>query len=253
MGSAMLLVTTCLLTAGGPGQGLFFDVLPTVADSSALVQLRPTCRWLNANVDVDGHVITITKPPTLHLRLTVGSRNAKIAESDFVLSVAPVLVRGHLMVPLRFVAEGFGAWVDFSGRQIKLSVPQEQQAVVIATPPHPQSHIGKMYAVLSRYLDLAPPPKAAEAPLYHFNLLSRRYKNQLAANGRTPEAAEQSLRERNIAGARVERDHYDGTLRGWLDVVMLSKSNTVTHRRVSFVKEADGWKVDDVGPISRQK
>jgi hypothetical protein len=249
MSTAMLLVGMCALTAGSPAPGLFFDVLPTVSDNgSALVQLRPICRWLNANVDVDGRVITITKPPTLGLRLTVGSRNAKIANSDYVLSTPPVLVRGNVMVPLRFVAEGFGAWVDFSDRQIKLSMHQEGQSVVIATPPHPQSHIGKMCDVLSRYLGLIPPPKGAEAPLYCFDTLSRRYKEQLAAGGTTPEAVEQSLRARKLVGARVERDHYDGRIQGWLDVVLLDSAGTVTQQRVMFVKEADGWKVDDVRP-----
>ncbi|MGD8239471.1 MAG: copper amine oxidase N-terminal domain-containing protein [Armatimonadota bacterium] len=249
MTTAMLLAATCALTAGGPGAGLFFDVLPTVSDNgSALVQLRPICRWLNANAEVDGRVITITKPPTLRLRLTVGSRNARIADSDFVLRTAPTLVRGHTMVPLRFVAEGFGAWVDFSGRQIQLSMLQENQVAVIATPPHPQSHLGKMHAVLSRHLGLIPPPKGDEGLLQCFNTLSRRHAQALTAEGATPEAVEQSLRARKIAGARVERDHYDGKIQGWLDVLLLSTQGKVQRRRAVFVREADGWKVDDVRP-----
>ncbi|MFQ5808907.1 MAG: copper amine oxidase N-terminal domain-containing protein [Armatimonadota bacterium] len=249
MTTVMLLTATCALTAGAPDRGLFFDVLPTVSENgSALVQLRPICRWLNANAEVDGRVITITKPPTIRLRLTVGSRNAKIADSDFVLRTAPTLVRGHTMVPLRFVAEGFGAWVDSSGRQIQLSMLQENQVVVIATPPHPQSHLGKMYAVLSRYLGLIPPPKGEEAALYRFNTLSRRYAQALTADGAAPESVEQSLRARKIAGARVERDYYDGKIQGWLDVVLLGAHGKVERRRVTFVKEADGWRVDDVRP-----
>jgi len=246
MSTAMLFVTACVITAGAPGGGLFFEVLPTVSENGvALVQLRPICRWLNANVEVDGQDITIIKPPTVLVKLTIGNRNAKIAESDFLLSAAPVLVQGHAMVPVRFVAEGFGAWVESSGRQIKLSLLQENQVVVMATPPHPKSHLGKIQTVLSKYLNLVPPPKAAEAPLPHFSLLSRRHKERLTAGDIPPETVEQTLRGRSIAGVRVERDHYDGALQGWLDVALLDKEGKVTSRRVTFVREADGWKVDD--------
>ena len=117
----------------------------------------------------------------------------------------------------------------------------------MATPPHPQSHIGKMYVVLSRYLGLTPPPKDG-APLQYFDTLSGRYKQQLTADGTSPGAVEQSLRGRKIAGARVERDHYDGTIRGWLDVALVDNQGTVEHRHVELVKEADGWKIDNVGP-----
>lgn len=50
---------------------------------------------------------------------------------------------------------------------------------------------------------------------------------------------------RGWEGIRVERDHYDGRITGWADVVVWHGGDEVSRMRLSFVKEATGWKVDN--------
>ena len=47
------------------------------------------------------------------LLLSTGSRQAVLDGATITLSVAPVMVNGKMLIPLRFVAEAFGHRVDW--------------------------------------------------------------------------------------------------------------------------------------------
>lgn len=120
-------------------EDLFFDVLPTVIKDTAMVPLRPIAEWLGAKVTYSQGKIVATKGPTTRVELELGSKKAKIAQRDFVLAVPAQTIRGRVMVPLRFVAEAFGAWVDYKQRQITLTIAQEKKKAVMATPHTPRA------------------------------------------------------------------------------------------------------------------
>ncbi|MFQ6133726.1 MAG: copper amine oxidase N-terminal domain-containing protein, partial [Armatimonadota bacterium] len=112
MSARRLLLAVGVLAVSAPaahcGQGLFFDVLPTVINDRAMVPLRPIAEWLGATVTYrDGRIVaTKGEGSTIRVELTLGSSKARIANRDFVLGAPAQSIRGRVMVPLRFVAEG---------------------------------------------------------------------------------------------------------------------------------------------------
>ncbi|MFQ6098563.1 MAG: copper amine oxidase N-terminal domain-containing protein [Armatimonadota bacterium] len=241
-------VVLVALAAGAAhaADGLFFRTLPTIINGRAMVPLRPIARWLNASVQYEQGVIWLTKPPTIRVRLQVGSTTATRAGSEFVLDAAPTIVDGTVMVPLRFVGDAFGAWVTSKpGRQIELALPQEKKSALIAMPPSPQSHLGKMYRVMSYYFGLRKFPDYKPEDLRYFNLLSKRWQEQLTAEGAKPIDVEKAWPgRRKVAGLRVVKDHFDGSIEGWAETLIKYADGAVEHKRVRFVREPTGWKVD---------
>jgi hypothetical protein len=253
-GRHALAIVLSLVLGAGAGRAadeLFFEVLPTAVNGRAMVPLRPIARWLGASVSYDQGVIWLTKPPTIRVQLTIGSAKATRAGSEFVLETPPAIVDGTLMVPLRFVADAFGAWVTAKpDRQIELAIPQDNKAAVMAVPPSPQSHLGKMYRVMSYYFELLPVPDYTPEDLSHFNILSKRRQQELTAGGAKPIEIEKTWGAHKIAGIRVIKDHYDGAMEGWAEVLIKTQDGKVEHKRVRFVREATGWKVDRVEDVA---
>ncbi|MFQ6132939.1 MAG: stalk domain-containing protein, partial [Armatimonadota bacterium] len=156
-------------------------------------------------------------------------------------------IRGRVMVPLRFVAEGFGAWVDYKQRQITLTLAQENKKAVMATPPHPNSHLGKIHALIEYNYDLRPLPKREGVHYPHVELLlSKRYRQELLEQIGELGPVEHGWNARGLEGIRVERDHYDGGSKAWADVMVLYGPGEAERERLTFVKEATGWKLDGV-------
>jgi len=112
------LTTTIVLTLGSPtmtingvprpidGRG----TTPIAKSGRALVPLRPIFEALSLTVGWDGRTgaITGTQGNTV-ISLTVGSRLASINGRSTTLEVAPEIIGGRTMVPLRFIAESLGA------------------------------------------------------------------------------------------------------------------------------------------------
>jgi len=258
MSRQRLLLAVVVLAVAAPAaqcaEGLFFDVLPTVINNRALVPLRPIAEWLGASVEQRDGKIVASKGPTIHVELTLGSTAARIANRDFVLEAPAQSIRGRVMVPLRFIAEGFGAWVDYKQRQITLTIAQENKQAVMVTPPDPRSHEGKMQTVLEQYYGLAPLPKPAGVQYPHVQLLlSKRYRQELEKAAGGAGLVEESWGGRGVKGIRVEKDYYDGRLTGWADLVVLYGDDKAERERLAFVKEATGWKVDGVQREKEQK
>jgi len=78
--------------------------------------------------------------------LTIGSKQMDVNVDSYELDVAPYIKNGYTMVPLRFVAEAFGAkvgWddgtktvdIDFAGHHIKVVIGSAE-AVVDDKQPH---------------------------------------------------------------------------------------------------------------------
>jgi len=258
---------------------LLFDVQPVTLDGRTLVPLRPIFEWLGARVTYEnGHIRAwrsegATVP---QVELWIGSTEAKIAEADYALDVAPQLINRRAFVPLRFVAESFGVWVDPMGQEMLLRLPQENIEALMAIPPHPQTLQGKMWRVIEKWYDVLPteeeaPPAeehspaadgdaAAVAPLEpdacnslcHWELFSEERKQEIVneVGQGAPTIVEAHWGGRGpVRGIRILQYRLDaGGMSGWALVMVGYPDGTSETERFDFVREPVGWKVRDVVP-----
>jgi peptide/nickel transport system substrate-binding protein len=130
-------------------QFLTFDIQPFIEKGRVLVPVRPLCEALGASVEWDAktRTVTIRKGDTV-ARITVGSKIVSITEkgvTEVVLEVPAKIVSGRTVVPLRFIAEAFGAKVDWDAAA--------RTAIIEAG--HPEKVASKPL-VLGTTLDLEP-------------------------------------------------------------------------------------------------
>jgi uncharacterized protein YkwD len=112
--------TTIIFTIGSPymsvngEERLINDEgsTPFIRNGSTLVPLRAVFEVFSIDLEWDNGRITGRKGNT-EIRLTTGSRVAYRNNNRIQLDVAPFVVSGRTMVPLRFIAESLGAHVEW--------------------------------------------------------------------------------------------------------------------------------------------
>ncbi len=229
---------------------LLFDVQPVTLEGRALVPLRPIFEWLGARVSYeDGHIRAYRSEAatTPQVELWIGSTNARIVEADYRLHVAPQLINGRAFVPLRFVAESFGVWVESDGRKMRLSLPQEGRETVLAIPPHPDAHLGKIWRVIERWYDLLPPDEEAEvtSPAY-FDLFCEEKQQQLKDElGEDAfRVIQRRQRQRPVSGIRILDGHVKaGGETGWAEVIVGYADGEMEMHHFEFAREPGGWRI----------
>jgi len=250
-GAFALALTVHLATAPihAAGGELVFDVQPVTLEGRTLVPVRPIFEWLGAKVEYDaGHLRAFrserSEVPAVELWL--GSTDARVAGAPYRLDVAPQLLSERLFVPLRFVAESFGVWVEAQGRQMKLSLPQEGIEAVMAIPPHPQSLLGKMWVVAGKYYGLI---EAAGSATPHWDLFSKDKQHAIIADvgADAPTIVETHWGGREVIGIRVLDSQVDsGARSGWMQVRVLYGGGEAATERLDFVLEPAGWRISNV-------
>lgn len=98
------------------GESISFSQAPTLLEGNTVVQFRPLFEKFGLEVGWDLETRTVTgKKDRLLIELTIGSRIAKVNGRQFELPVAPELMDGNTMIPLRFVGEATGRKVTWDG------------------------------------------------------------------------------------------------------------------------------------------
>lgn len=107
------------------GETLTFDVQPQLIDNRTMVPLRKIFETMGAVVDWnnDTQTVTATKGDE-KVVATINSKNVYINGEIKTLDVPPMVIDDRTLVPVRFVAEAFGANVDWN---------EDTQTVVIGT------------------------------------------------------------------------------------------------------------------------
>jgi len=94
------------------GRLLYMDVQPIVVDGRTLVPLRAIFESLGATLEWDSETSRILGVKgDIRVDLFVGSRTAVVNGRTVMLDLAPTIVSGRTMVPVRFIAESLGAKV----------------------------------------------------------------------------------------------------------------------------------------------
>ncbi len=246
-----LLVAGAAVAAHATGE-LLFDVQPVTLEGRTMVPLRPIIDWLGAELKYDEGHIQVFRSETAaapSVELWLGSTHAKVGEAPYELDVAPQTIYGRCFVPLRFVAEAFGVWVEAEGRRMKLSLPQEGVEAVMAIPPHPQAHLGKIWRVLERWYDVLPLEEQDDpGPLPHWNLYSPDEQQEIISQvgPDAPAMMEKHWGGREVRGIRIIDGQVEpGATTGWAEVIVAYLNGTTRTHRFRFVRLAEGWKVDE--------
>lgn len=107
---------------------------PIQENGTLLVPLRLMSEELDALVSYDEptQIITISKDTTL-IKLTLGSTQATCNGVTRTLSLAPKLVNGVTMVPIRFISESLDCIVDWDAKTHSVTVQGQVTALPLAT------------------------------------------------------------------------------------------------------------------------
>ncbi|MBP7733616.1 MAG: PQQ-binding-like beta-propeller repeat protein [Caldisericia bacterium] len=116
-------------TAKINGAEVKLSAAPQLVKGSTMVPIRFIAEAFGCKVDWNGDEkkITITRG-SFEMILWMDKTTAKINGKDTKLSAPPTSIKGSTFVPLRFIAEAFGATVDFNAatKEIKiLWIPQK--------------------------------------------------------------------------------------------------------------------------------
>ncbi|EFM10291.1 periplasmic binding protein [Paenibacillus curdlanolyticus YK9] len=96
------------------GSKLSFETSPVIKDGTTLVPYRTIAEKLNAKVGWNKQTqkVTVTKG-TKTVVLTVGSKTATVNGKSVKLDAVPTVKNGTTLVPLRFLGESLGIWVNW--------------------------------------------------------------------------------------------------------------------------------------------
>lgn len=97
------------------GDKVYFDQLPVIENDRTLVPLRAIFEALDAEVLWDGETRTVSATKgEQSVSLTIDDVNATVNGTAVVLDVPTKIINDRTMVPVRFIAQSFGAAVDWA-------------------------------------------------------------------------------------------------------------------------------------------
>lgn len=108
------------------GEYVEFDVQPQLISDRTMVPLRAIFEALGAEVDWDESTQTvIAMKDDITVTATIGSTKMYIDDEERTMDVAPMLLNGRTLVPVRFVAEAFECEVFWSDEDYSVYIRTE--------------------------------------------------------------------------------------------------------------------------------
>lgn len=107
------------------GLPVSFDTQPQVRNGRTLVPLRAIAKALNIQVDWDGKKQIVTaKDADRTVVLQVGKKTAYVSGygKSFNLDAPPVIVKGRILIPLRFISEAFDCKVGWDSKKYEVRI-----------------------------------------------------------------------------------------------------------------------------------
>lgn len=109
------------------GNYLYSDVPPTIIDDRTLVPMRAIFEALNADVSWDEATATATakakvKKKDVEIKLTENQKTVYVNDEPVELDVPAMIINGRFVVPVRFVAETFGATVNWNAQAERVDI-----------------------------------------------------------------------------------------------------------------------------------
>ena len=119
-----------------------FDVPPQIIDGRTMVPMRAIFEALGAGIDWDGDTLTVTaKRGGALVVMQIGNPAMSVNGEYIELDVAPQLVGGRTLVPVRAVAESFDARVDWDGDTRTVIIETDGGELFVVTPHGTRYHL----------------------------------------------------------------------------------------------------------------
>lgn len=100
-----------------------FDVQPQLINDRTMVPLRAIFEALGAEVDwINETQTVIATKDGVTVKASIGSTEMYIDDDVRAMDVAPMLIGGRTLVPVRFVAEAFDCDVDWDGENNTVNI-----------------------------------------------------------------------------------------------------------------------------------
>jgi len=116
------------------GKTLAFDVQPQIINGRTLVPMRVIFEALGATVEWNGEARTVTaKKRDLIVKTTIDNKTMTVNGINKEIDVAPVIINGRTLVPVRFVSEALGCKVDWNGNTRMVIITSAVEATVDQT------------------------------------------------------------------------------------------------------------------------
>ncbi len=127
--------------------GLLRNVHGYELNGTALVPVRGFCEWLGAAVSYfDGHIVITHDGTTLRLR--IGEKTAVVNDEVVHIGIPVKAFSGIACVPIRFIAEAFGASVVYDGQiwYPDITIEHEGREAVIIVHQAPPDVVARFVA-----------------------------------------------------------------------------------------------------------
>ncbi|WP_240416458.1 stalk domain-containing protein [Paenibacillus periandrae] len=109
------------------GSPIKFETQPVIEDGLTLVPIRAIFEKIGLTVEFDSSDGTVLgKSKEYLVEVKIGDKSARINGKPFIMEIAPKIVNGSTMVPVRFIAEATGKYVEWQ---------PENQSVIIEEYP----------------------------------------------------------------------------------------------------------------------
>jgi len=110
------------------GKMLNFDVQPQLIGGRTMVPLRMIFESMGATVDWNNDTQTVIAfNEHYYVQATINDTNMKVNGENRILDIPPLLVDGRTLVPARFVAEAFGAEVEWDAKTSTVYIHNESK------------------------------------------------------------------------------------------------------------------------------
>jgi len=96
----------------------------------------------------------------LVIKLRIGSKTARIGDRETLLPVAPQIFRGRTMVPLRFLAEAFGAKVQWLASRQEIQITYREKFITL--------WLNQTRVLIEDLLDSSKPPVQKQLDVYPY-------------------------------------------------------------------------------------
>lgn len=125
------------------------NAVPIQQNGTTLVPIRIVSQYLGAEVSWKNPVITLSKNDKL-IKLTVGSKTAIVNGQKVALDVAPIVIDGTTMVPLRFAAENLSAQADWDKSTLTVTITANPTATVEESKQQASTNVASNLTLLGQ-------------------------------------------------------------------------------------------------------
>ena len=124
------------------GVTLRFDVPPDIIGGRTMVPMRIIFEALGAEVLWDQATQTITASTDgLVVKTTIWNKNIIVNGASRVMDVAPIIISGRTLVPVRFVSEAFGCDVKWDSATRVVNIDSSGEGKYTPPPTTPSGNI----------------------------------------------------------------------------------------------------------------